>query len=785
MGSVSLGASSSPGTVTKSSWSPPGNIIVTSGTRLTLTGSILFRDGATIFVERGGELVLDRATLEPAPGCSPWKGIYMNHDGNFPQNKADQSSIIIKNSFVNKSQHGIYDRSRLGSGGSSWKPGPGPFLDIQNSQFYENGQVLHLQGNGKSTKRIFKNNRIIVVNNATCLTPTIDAMIDLTDMMNYEINNNYFENPTTVRVKNIELNNTSAQVNENTSKNALIFLENFGGMPIVTWAKCNTIDNATFGIESHNSYFTMTDNTFNNSAALSTQGYKPQRFQARMYNSTDFTISNNIFNSDGLINTTLPNLLGLITENVTTANNVVNYNTFNRFGQYATVNIGVNAQTRSTETVKDKSGLYYVCNTLRNATDKEMFNFSRGAIREAQATYDVGNQVGAADNSFTNLSGVPTKFNLLNNGVAYRYYFQGINNSSNNRYPFLVSPNVTRINTNNRVCGVGFSKTNVSPINMKQLYLGNCAIKHAPAPDIKLLTDYKPILVGNHGIEVVKLIGINDNIKLLGGMAPPELIEERNAQQDLVSVIKGDLDLITAIQIEDKLVSLAEGEEVDETALVGLFKEYKNYHGYVQLADYYTWRKNYPMSLTTLHEAEQLDNLEEDEALDLVWMKRYYQLRAQLGISGRLETAMSEEEIQEMKTIAQAETIGASTRARDFLSAYYDMDWQMLTSIDRSLCDPAPTDELIAKGAGKKEFAFRFYPNPFQQSAMLEFKRPVHTEKLEIEFMNQLGQVVYHTGLSLTQDKHDLSLKNLPNGLYLLTIKVNGQRYTSTTVHKE
>ena len=82
-------------------------------------------------------------------------------------------------------------------------------------------------------------------------------------------------------------------------------------------------------------------------------------------------------------------------------------------------------------------------------------------------------------------------------------------------------------------------------------------------------------------------------------------------------------------------------------------------------------------------------------------------------------------------------------------------------------------------------FLARLWPNPSQGQVQLELSLPASGKVLTWRLYNALGQQLLQQEERVEQEsRHQLSLQNLPKGIYFLEIEWEGQREVKQLVHQ-
>ena len=740
------------------------NIHIPSSVTLTIKDSVLFASNAQIIVQPGGHLIVNGGTLTNACSGEMWQGIIVEGNSSLNQSGSNQGRITLQNGAI------IENAVKA----------------ISTCVSPKSGGII------SATDATFKNNQTAIEFNPYLSPLTID--ISSFKKCNFVIDHeNLFSANDLIFNNHVKLDGVrgvsflGCQFDYNPF--ALIFVPTIGG--ISNTSAINSM-NAGFQVTDHCSGLlidcnclggTLTRNTFsgfgeaiksyttgqqypitidhalfsNNSYGITIQSTNnviitrsdfnvpTARMGILLNDCSGYKIEGNNFVSP---NITLDPNIGIGVVNSGTAENKIYRNTFSTFYTGILTSL-VNGST--------SSGLQFNCNTFDNNVTAIRVT---GDIRPHQGATNAG-----ADNYFKNIIyGLSSTTNQ-----QLTYIFSPASNHTpaiDNSNILLYSSNVTANTCNQTVCGPFI----LDPWNPG----GGWTLLSSGGKSTNFLTQYNQMKSEYNTLsfdfqskdygQVLSTMNSKNNIH------SKEAIAKAKAQQEAISVLSRRM-----ADISDAAIS----EVLNDSILV--LDNLKLWYDAVNtpiakysLVETHYQDGEYALADAALQNIPYLFDFTNEEITEHNNYERIHALKNQLQLTEKYWPNLTEEEIDELIAIAEANTGRSSSMAKGVLCFYFDICYENTIAIDM----PIKSKSEYAKSSGnvlleETDNLLSIYPNPTSSSVEIELSN-LDINILQIEISDIFGKIIKTEKGSTSHAKVNLS--DLNNGIYLFRIYLsNGE----------
>lgn len=119
------------------------DVVVKSGSKLTITCVITFVKEARIIVEPGAELLIDGGRLQSSKFEDTWQGIYVEGNSNLAQTPSNQGLVTVNGGYIWNAENGITNIAVDASGNWIWGT-TGGIINCTNAEFRNNKKDVQL-----------------------------------------------------------------------------------------------------------------------------------------------------------------------------------------------------------------------------------------------------------------------------------------------------------------------------------------------------------------------------------------------------------------------------------------------------------------------------------------------------------------------------------------------------------------------------------------------------------------------------------------------------------------
>jgi hypothetical protein len=763
-----------PKTITSSStWAENknllGDLIIDNGATLTITSTVQFAPGAAIIVKPGGKLVLDGATLTNACPDQMWEGIRVEGTTNQRQLAQYQGTIEINNSLIENARVGVSTAT----------------YDYDAPNFYS-----LFGGIVRASNSTFKNSKTSIGFNAYT---NHDAAGNIIDNVSYITNCTFVLDDDNILAQNVDASFSSHVVmwdvrgikikgctfkNLTSSNNGrAIYTEDAGFLvdyscdpnsPIsILCGECQNYTRCTFegfatAIEvgtTGTNYALSIDHSLlkNNQTGVKitgTQNFKVIRSEFDLTKDLLFTniglsVSNssgykieqdNFFDNAPCTTPICPNITkrGISINNSGSANNIIYRN------QFTKLNYGIYVSSANGN-YNPTTGLEFQCNTF-NQNKTDFYVISGGTVKPWQ-----GSPTKGADNTF---SGTQTSSINSQSSAVITYH----HSSGANRTPYNpTTSNVSVVGT----AGVNNCASTLCNFIVVAFSANNTLLNQYNS----LKNDYNNLLTIAETNQYAQLLQAAQNSPSLNTSLNAELLN--NALQNQTQLYA----TATAMsELSSSAVHTLLSDTVSRLSELKIWFDAMPYPmAKYALAEAFMQTSDYDLAEETLGQMSDWFNFSEEETAEHDNYLSFFNFKKALHNSGRIWPQLTEEEKNELQTIADFSDGRSSQMAQGVLCFFYNICEETASSNDemptlnpRSMQQTLPTAEASGD--------LLIYPNPASDNLiLLTGNSEIKIE--ELFFYDVHGKCVMrsHPG----QETADVDISHLPSGFYMVKIKLS------------
>ena len=772
---------------------------VNSGATLTITSTVKCSPNVSITIQPGGKLIVNGGTLTNACSGELWEGILLQGNYDQPQQAQYQGRVeLVNGAVIENAKCGILVRNKVPTDGV-------PSFITENS-----GGII------SATDATFKNNYVAVEMSpyiSTSINFNLNTFTKCNFIINHEnlfsANNLLFathvklDGVTGVRFLGCQFNNSpfgigqmggggvspvvaiktmdaGFQVTDHCSSllldcdclNGTLTRNTFSGFEEAIKSNTTgaqhpiTIDHALFSDNYHGINIQSINNVIITRSDFSLYNYQ---FGIILDNASGYKVEGNDFISAS--ENMYDNTCGIYVSNSGAAENMIYRNTFS----------GLTAGIMTADTNADNSyypylalapGLQFNCNTFSgNYCDIGALGF----VRRHQGSSSKG-----ADNIFLDNS----TWNILSDyDMIYVY------SSANNHFPsesytnkantFMhLIDNATANPCNQTICGPFI----LDPWNPG----GDWGMISSGGKSTNPLTQYNQMKSEyntlssdfqskNYG-QVLSTMNSKNNIH------SKETIAKAKAQQEAISALSRRMADISDAAIREVLsdsILVLDNLKLWYDAVHTPIAKYSLVETHYQDGEY-------ALADAALQNIPNLFDFTNEEMAEHYNYERFHAMKNQLQLAEKRWSNLTEEEIDELIAIAEANTGRSSTMAKGVLCFYFDIcyekEWTLpTTSLANFKSKSAQQENGIDNITRNINYTISLYPNPTQSSLTIEISNS-EVQLNQVEIMDLLGKVVkkeHFTGSTKT-----LNIGDLKNGIYMLRIHLNNGEIVNEKVVK-
>lgn len=713
-----------------------GDIIVASGTELEITSDIEMFPGAKIIVEKNAALRVRGSATISAACDEKWQGIIVKGTANLEQ-KPENQGVVTVNGVIKDARVGVDVQETDGAGNPIVNTGGG-IAYIHGAEFLNNDiSVRFGQYSGANRSKIIFNEFKIDNEN---LEGNIPIFLDLNGITTIQTSSNTFKDERsecvgyTSRATGIRAFNAgfraTASTFENLNKGTDISIMSAGsGTFFISNNRFNACRIGVDAIRCNDFY--LANNQFNVKRPIpcNNNGGKLEIFGAKISgNASAFKfLDNSFFYEPADENEEYPNdiLIGTQAANLGAGMaNIIEKNDYTEL-IYGNQAFGNNA---------DKTeGLVYLCNTNNNHSADLLsidFFIPKGRIRRMQADIVGVGEIEATGNSFEGLGNT-----IINNGnvIEYHYYMGDETQNPNTEQGFEGNININPLTEPNERCG-----EEDCPPPCRKNYIQTKETRYFVNQEIyielqELLTtlpvDSEQYAILTEEISRIRLFLNQDLSYILRHYQHLEdglVIDSLNYWLDLAHTYPSDLRLLNyyffnnqALEMDNIWERLHDTYsllpyQIDE--LERLEQLYDTLYPYVDGAG-----DLLPLNPSTLYSLEAyLNECDEAGYLAMVILRQY-------GIATELECS--------------------------------DLAFRQPTSSSHLLTD----------------VPLKIFPNPTDSELTIQLNEEKTFKAITI--YNTQGQQVFHIPFTHKSNQHALELPHLTNGIYILEVLTDKERF--------
>lgn len=722
-----------------------GDVIIRNNAIVNMTGTIKMKKDAKIAVEPGARLNINNALITSDCPDDMWQGIE-SHGTNSPF-MSRFGWVDITNSTIQKAKIACMNSENS----AFYNSKRGGIFRIYNSNFINNWYAIRsdLNNNALRNQAVFPiTNCLFELNDNKFRTPNQSL-----SLLGFP-----FNNLASIKRGQIEINGGDVSISncvfnmkaglpshpfygiiglnsymliENCTSNNIaqsFFLDNFSS-PMIN-SVGNIIRNSTFNqITTSEVKNYLNINVFNNRFSLQNQNTNNTTGcvgSLRITSCPGLNFFNNSFQTFILNCQSNP----LIFENCGSFNAEVRNNSFTNTSTNAGNGHSIlalyNNGTMSTNPASSQ-GLNFTCNNFRGGN----FNTTGSGIRLSPHANSTIRQHQARRFSMT-LSAAGNLIRQIVNPTSnpIHYYYNGNANSSNPQYPTIVG---TGVNIIARSSGC---QTPTGPVGDGGIWVIPNAIN---AESIgRGLSDIERKEVVNYR-DLMQNEILNYKSQASALLVLPENYETLNDTYANISVLKGEKDLATMALLRHEVYQKRNDLPYSRARIFDLCYSFENMYGDIMVADYYFFENQLDSNQMVLEQIKTKYPLNESETTEINDLKKFYQILYPFQFTDRTWNALNENEINVLKSIANATQGIAKHKACSWLEhsgVLYCSDTNT-PQINENLVNPIVNDSVIV-----------VYPNPAQHNLNVALKLPSHLSNANLRIYNSEGNIIYNQNIS-------------------------------------
>ncbi|MDD2636732.1 MAG: S8 family serine peptidase [Bacteroidales bacterium] len=732
-----------------------GDFKVSSGRTVTLSGYFYISPNANIFVEQGGHLIIDGATLTSLCDDNLWSGISVYGDKNLSQTTTNQGKITVKNNAIIENAETAI---------RTWESGDynttGGIINASNSTFRNNKRSIEfIAYKNMITSTIeasnisyFTNCSFTIDNNNNFSQSGVSftTHVSMWGVNKIPFRGCTFENITTFNGTERGKAITSSSAGFTVTRHCSGQLVDCDCLGTETFSSFNGFSKAIDAYNSGSNY------TFTVSKADFTETYKGiivegindfsitecdfdlsvnQMFPLNspsgieLFNSSGFKIEANLFYTNNISYISGFNCTGIYANNLGISENLIYRNEFKNLwvGTGAT---GINGSTGIKIT-----GLQYQCNTYDNVLhDIRVY----GNIRA-----NLGSASKGADNSFINRY-YPE---IDCSGSSFAYY-------CSNTPDFIPTVHSYIISSANS-CASTLCNNNSIIITKSVSASGTDSDNSANSDEIQY-----EILQQQHDSILVQLSEIVNNSDATSDLAEEELVEELSVlSQEMAEISNDNISTI----LEDSVVFVRQDLEDWLNTVHTPISKYNLCLSYCEQSDFILANTIYD-SIPLLLELDSL------QLIEYSYFGEYLDLYQTVYADSRTWAELSENEMSVLLNLVDIGSAYTSSLSNSILCFFYAICAEHEYALEdindtvppiiqsKSIGAPNVDSDLMAN-----DFELSVYPNP----ANYELSINIDVEQFNVKLTNTLGSVVVDT-----DNVRSIDLSQLPQGTYVVSVQV-------------
>ena len=739
-------------------WNTPkvvtGTVVISSGVTLTVTSVVECAPNVSIIVKPGGSLVVNGGTLTNACSGGMWQGIILEN-----ATLSSGGAVTLNNAIIENAVEGI-------NTSQSFRGGLGS-ISAFNSTFRNNGTAVKISGpfdpfGAQSCQATFYKSHFIMDNNNVLSANRLSFSehIYLSQVSNVVFWGCNFQNTSTSfnYSKGINAHNSGFTVDK-TCESYLSdggclnpthsYFNGFEQAIVVntTGTQSNVlIDNSKF---SNNSNAAIAINGMNN-VTITRSDFEVNHGQVtygiKLKNATGYTIEGNYFYKGAAIApNSYPYLGGIEVHSSGINENIIRRNQFINL-TYPIDIYGINGSTNASS-----PGLQFMCNEF----NKGMINIycnSGSTIRRTQGSPLVG-----ADNDFINTQSVDI---IASHPFTYYYSNQSYH------YPSFSGSQVTR--------QTAFSNSCLSYLDNQYDTIGGFIIFLSPKSSLLDQYDQLSKKMAEQKISHKNMTNSNKSSILTNSQKA-----EMAAIESSISELSLQMNEISRQAIK---MILQDTNGVDLSLLTEWYSRMPTASADYSLVETYYHQGKYSSADNALVSMLKEYDFDDIQLVDYDNYSRFHALKNTLQTSERYWDALTEMEIDELKSIAEASDERSSTMAKGVLCFFYDICYEdkIVEKSDDGIL-PLPKSAPM-ESTTPATSDIQVFPNPVEDNLTVSIPvLPKGTVTFQLVDVN--GRITLSQ--ALTSDYSTINLSNLPNGTYYYQILHNGVSLKSDKVVKQ
>ena len=738
---------------------------VNNGATLTIRAAIRFVAGASITVKAGGKLIVDGGTLTNACSGEMWQGIIVEGNSSLSQDIYSyqghvtlQNGAIIENAVTaistcaSPKSGGVISATNTTFRNNATAVKIYPYISYSN---YYNSELVYI-GNFTLCNFIFDNTNLLTANGLH-----FSEHINLSGVNGIRFKGCTFQKigtgNTNAGPKAINAHNAGFSINEYCGMTMHIgqcvcpitpvrssFSGFYRGILVNTsgtqrYVSVSNTDfsnilyssieiNGMHNVGIVNSNFAFNDGVFSSGSPVG----------ITLNNATGYNIEGNKFQgttyTHGMMN---PPRVGISVNNSGTAENSIYRNQFINMSIGINVS-GVNGFPNTSGTIQ---GLQFTCN--------EFSGGSRDIYATGYMRFHQGSSSKGADNDFitSQLASIVTLSYPINYYRSNQIYHTPIN--SGQKVTILSG---AANNCASTLCDIVISYTNTSPFEQYDQLSKKMAEEKSLYKSI--ISDNKqPTLSASQKAE---LSNLESSISKLS-------LQMNEISQRAIGEILQDT-------IEINLPQLSEWYSRMPTASADY-----------SLVETYYHQGNYSLADNALISMIKEYDYDDIQLVDYDNYGRFHALKNTLQISERYWDALTEAEIDELKSIAEASDERSSTMAKGVLCFFYNICFEDEIIAKNDAILPLPKSAPM-ESTTPATSDIQVFPNPVEDNLTVSIPAlPKGTIIFQLVDVN--GRIMLSQ--ALTSDYSTINLSSLPNGIYQYQILHNGVSLKSDKVVKQ